>query len=159
MINRKIVVSVLDGQGGKIGKEIVSRCKKALGDNIVLIALGTNAIATSAMVKGGADRGATGENAIVYNVKKSSIIIGTIGIIMPNSMNGELTTKMAEAVGESDAFKVLVPIERCNIRLAIPKLDTVAQYIDYAVRIAGEYVDSLTDDTQKGSCVVFEQEI
>lgn len=149
MQEQKTVISVVDGQGGKIGREIISRCKKALGDSITIIALGTNAAATSAMVKGGADCGATGENAILYNVRKSDIIMGALGIIMANSMHGELTAKMSEAIGESGALKILIPIERCNIRIAAPRLDTAMKSIDYAVSIVLQHVEALTGEPQK----------
>lgn len=156
MTERNIVISVIDGQGGKIGREIVDKCKREFGDSVTVIALGTNAVATSAMMKGGADRGATGENAIVYNVGKSSFIIGAIGIAMPNSMCGEVTMKISEAIGESNAIKILVPIDRCGIRLAMPKLDTVSKFIDYAVTIVKEYVDSRTGSTRKRLYMVSE---
>jgi len=106
-------ILVIDGQGGKIGSMVISLLKKVLPD-INIIAIGTNSIATSAMLKAGADKGATGENPVVINAKKSDIIVGPLGIAIANSMLGEVTPKMAEAVGESNAQKLLIPTNNCN---------------------------------------------
>lgn len=148
-MNKKVTIAVVDGQGGKIGKEIISRLKKALGESISVGALGTNTVATSTMLRGGADYGATGENAIIYNVKKSDIVIGAIGIIMPNSMHGELAPGISEAIGQCDALKVLIPIERCNIRLAMPRFETVEQSIEMAVSIVKDQIAPSPRPVQK----------
>ncbi|MHB1484368.1 MAG: DUF3842 family protein [Saccharofermentanales bacterium] len=111
-------IAVIDGQGGGIGREIVEKLRKRLPDDIEIIALGTNSVATTSMIKAGAARGATGENAIIHNAAKADIILGVIGIIAANSMMGELTKEMAAAVTQSDALKILIPINRCNIEIA-----------------------------------------
>jgi NAD(P)-dependent dehydrogenase (short-subunit alcohol dehydrogenase family) len=110
-------VCVIDGQGGGIGSEIIKKLKDTFGEKVEVIALGTNSIATSAMMKARANRGATGENAIVQTVPKCGIIIGSISIVLANSMMGELTPRMAEAISSSPAPKFLLPItqEKVNI--------------------------------------------
>lgn len=108
-------IAVIDGQGGGMGKVIIEKMRKEFREMVDILALGTNALATSAMLKAGANEGATGENAIVYNGKDSDLIIGSLSIIMANSMLGELTPKMAEAIMDSKARKLLIPIYRGNI--------------------------------------------
>ena len=107
-------ILVIDGMGGRIGKAIIEQVKSGI-DNVEIVAVGTNSIATSAMVKAGADHGATGENAVVYNCARADIIIGVIGIIFANSMHGEISPKMAEAVSVSAAHKILLPLDKCNV--------------------------------------------
>ncbi|MCL2568272.1 MAG: DUF3842 family protein [Oscillospiraceae bacterium] len=107
-------VLVIDGMGGGIGKAIIERLKTELKDAHI-IAVGTNSIATSAMLKAGADVGATGENAIVYNAPRVDYIVGVLGIALANSMHGEVSPKMADAVAQSPAHKVLLPTEKCNV--------------------------------------------
>ena len=110
-------ISVIDGQGGGIGSLIVKRLRDEFGDNIEILALGTNATATSAMMKSRANKGATGENAIVLNVSRADILIGPLSIVLPNAMLGELTPKMAEAIVLSDARKFLLPLNQEGINV------------------------------------------
>lgn len=110
-------ILVIDGQGGGVGKALVEQLKQRLPAQ-PLIALGVNAVATMAMLKAGADQGATGENAIAFNCRDADIILGPIGILMANAMLGELTPAIAEAVGSSRALKVLIPIGKCRIAIA-----------------------------------------
>ncbi len=110
-------IYVIDGQGGGIGSAIIKKIKDIYRETIDITALGTNAIATAQMLKARANRGASGENAIVQTVKKAGIIIGPIGIIIPNAMMGEVTPKIAGAIGESDAKKLLIPLSRENIEI------------------------------------------
>ena len=111
-------ILVIDGMGGGIGKAIIEQIKNVLGDSATITAVGTNSIATSAMLKAGADNAATGENAVIYNAGRADYIISVIGIIAANSMHGEVSPKMVQAVSESDAHKILVPIDKCNITVA-----------------------------------------
>ena len=106
-------IVVIDGQGGKMGKSIVEKIKEA---NICceLLVVGTNSIATSAMLKAGADNGATGENAVVVASKSADVIIGPIGIIVADALFGEITPTMAISVGQSRAKKFLLPVNLCN---------------------------------------------
>ena len=108
---KKIVV--IDGQGGKIGSLLVARMK-AEAEQHEIYAIGTNSIATSAMMKSGADFGATGENPTIVNCRDADIVVGPIGIVVADSLVGEITPAMATAVGQSKAEKVLLPINRCN---------------------------------------------
>ncbi len=109
-------ICVIDGQGGGIGSAVIKRLT-ATGSNIEIIALGTNAIATAQMLKARANRGASGENAIVCTVKQADIIIGPVSIIMANAMMGELTPIMARAIATSPARKLLLPLSRENIEI------------------------------------------
>lgn len=132
-------VAVIDGQGGGIGKAIVEKLRKELPENIEIIALGTNALATMQMLKAGANEGASGENALVYNVGKVDVIVGVLGIIVSNAMMGELTPLIARAISESPAKKVLIPLNRCNIDIVGVKSEPLPHYIDYAVSMIKNY--------------------
>ena len=118
MEKRKKSIAVIDGQGGGIGSTIIKRLREVLGEEVEVIGLGTNAMATGAMLKAGANKGASGENAIVQTVNTVDIITGTIGIVLANSMMGELTPRMAEAIASS-------PIKRCLLPLKIPELEII----------------------------------
>ena len=109
-------ITVIDGQGGKMGRSIIEQLKKQFPEQEIL-AIGTNSIATSAMLKAGADYGATGENPVIVAARDSDIIIGTIGIVIADSMHGEVTAAMAAAVGRSKAYQILMPVNRCNHRV------------------------------------------
>jgi NAD(P)-dependent dehydrogenase (short-subunit alcohol dehydrogenase family) len=128
-------IAVVDGQGGGIGKAIVEKFRQAFGEDIEIIALGTNSLATALMLKAGANEGATGENAVVYNASKVDIILGPIGIICANSLLGELTPLMARAIAESSAKKVLIPLNRCNVTVAGTQNKPLPHYIDDAIEI------------------------
>jgi Domain of unknown function (DUF3842) len=110
-------ICVIDGQGGGIGSAVIKKLKYLFGEAVEIIALGTNAIATAQMLKAKANRGASGENAIVQTTGKVDIIIGTVGIIVANAMMGEVTPKMAEAVANSPAKKLLIPLTQENIEI------------------------------------------
>ena len=110
-------IAVVDGQGGGIGKLIIEKLRKTMGENIEITALGTNALATALMLKAGANQGASGENAICVTVKKMEVILGPIAIIAANSMLGEITPKIALAIAEADAEKVLMPLNKSKITI------------------------------------------
>ena len=105
-----MIIAVIDGMGGGIGAQIVNSLREELPSYIEVHALGTNSIATSAMMRSHANKGATGENAIVVSSKKANVIVSPISIVMPNSMMGEVTNVISEAVCDSEAFKILLPI-------------------------------------------------
>ena len=105
-----MIIAVIDGMGGGIGAQVVSTLREELPTYMEIYALGTNSIATSAMMKAHANKGATGENAIVVSSKKANIIVSPISIVMPNTMMGEVTSAISEAVCDSEAFKILLPI-------------------------------------------------
>ena len=106
-------ILIIDGQGGSIGKEVISRIKAELPD-AEITAVGTNAIATESMLKARPDHAATGENPVVVNAAQADMIVGPIGIVVANSMFGEVTARMALAIGKSPAKKFLIPINHCN---------------------------------------------
>lgn len=110
-------IGVIDGQGGGIGSAVINQVKKVLGESVEIIALGTNAIATSQMLKARANRGASGENAIVHSVKSLDVIIGPISIIIANSMMGEVSPAIAAAIATSPAKKLLIPLSQENVKI------------------------------------------
>ncbi|NLN07911.1 MAG: DUF3842 family protein [Firmicutes bacterium] len=128
-------IAVIDGQGGGIGRAIVDRLRAALGEEVYIIALGTNALATAAMLKAGANEGATGENAIAVNVEDVDIIVGSIAILAVNAMTGELTPQMAAAIGKSRAKKVLIPLNKSNMIVAGVVNKPLPHYIEDAIAI------------------------
>src|SRR5208337_1739022 len=105
-----IRIAVIDGQGGGIGSTIIKRIKEDYGEHTEVWALGTNAIATAQMMKAGANRGATGENAIRHSAALVDVIIGPIAVLLANAMMGEMTPSMVRAIGESKATKLLLPL-------------------------------------------------
>ena len=107
----KIAVAVIDGQGGGIGSYIIKELREHFSDEIEIIALGTNAVATAAMMKAKANRGASGENAIVQTLKWVDAVVGPWALSVPHSMMGELTPAMAEAVASCRASKLLLPLK------------------------------------------------
>lgn len=127
-------ICIIDGQGGRMGKTLVELLKDALPEQ-ELIAIGTNTLATAAMLKAGADHGATGENPVVFNCADADIIAGPIGIISANSLLGEITPVMANAVSLSRAQKVLIPVTRCNLTIAGVEEMPLNEYIRCAVQI------------------------
>lgn len=106
-------ILVIDAQGGGIGKQLVSAIKKNM-PKVSVTAVGTNAAATSAMIKAGAENAATGENAVVVNSKKADVIVGPIGIVIADALLGEITPLMAKAVAQSPAKRILIPINHCD---------------------------------------------
>lgn len=106
---RKILI--IDGQGGQIGSQLI---KSIIEYDVEIMAVGTNSTATNAMLKAGAKNGATGENPVIVGCKTADIIIGPIGIVIADSLYGEITPKMAIAVGQSNAKKILIPINKCD---------------------------------------------
>jgi hypothetical protein len=129
---------VVDGQGGGIGKTIIKRLRDVYAEEIEILALGTNSLATSQMMKAGANRGATGENAIVKTAASSTIIAGPLAIIMANSMMGEVTPKMAEAIASSPATKILIPLTRENITLLGVSDEPLPHLIDRLIKTIKE---------------------
>lgn len=123
-------ICVIDGQGGGIGSTIIRKIKDKFGEQVEVIALGTNAIATAQMLKARANKGASGVNAIVQTVRQADLIIGTVGIIMPHAMMGELTPEMAEAISLSPANKLLIPLAQENIAIVGTLSTPLPQLVD-----------------------------
>jgi len=131
-------ISVIDGQGGGIGSTIIKKLKLLFAEDLEIIALGTNAIATAQMLKAGANRGASGQNAIVQSTQSVDLIMGPISIIMAHAMLGEVTPQIAEAVAKSPAQKLFIPLSQENIRIAgiaaMPLPELVDELIDKHLR-------------------------
>ncbi len=106
-------ILIIDGQGGGIGRQLVAAVKETL-PNVQITAVGTNSAATSVMLKAGADQAATGENAVIVNSAKADVIIGPIGIVIADALLGEITPRMARAVGQSRAKRILIPVNHCD---------------------------------------------
>ena len=128
-------VLVVDGQGGQLGGQIIKLLKENFED-IKISAVGTNAMATSTMLKAGANQAATGENPLIVACRKADIIIGPIGIVIADSLWGELTPQMAVAVGQAEAVRILLPINKCdNIVAGISDLSTTTILNDVIARV------------------------
>lgn len=135
-------IAVIDGQGGGIGSLIIKRLREELGESVELIALGTNSAATAAMMKARANKGATGENAIVLNTPKMDLITGSLSIVLCNSMLGEMTPKMAEAVCSCRAKKILLPINQESVEVIGTVKEPLPHMIDKLIeRIKEEVSD------------------
>ncbi|MDD6178684.1 MAG: DUF3842 family protein [Clostridium sp.] len=111
--NADVNVLVIDGQGGKIGRQLVNTIQKNFSE-CVLTAVGTNSVATAAMLKGTQIKGATGENAVIANARRADVIIGPVGIVIADALMGEISPAMAVAVGQSEAVKILLPVNKCE---------------------------------------------
>jgi prephenate dehydrogenase len=119
-------VLIIDGQGGRIGRQLVERIRAAALP-VEITAVGTNSTATAAMLKGGADQAATGENAVVVCSRSADVIIGPVGIVIADALLGEITEKMAVAVGRSSAKKLLLPVNLCgNTVVGVPDVSISA---------------------------------
>ena len=125
-------ILIIDGQGGGIGKLLVEKLK----GKATVVAAGTNALATSAMLKAGADAAVTGENAIVFNCRDCDVIAGPMGIVMANALMGEITPNMAEAVSSSKAKKILIPSLKCRTVVVGCNEKGLSEWIAEAVRLA-----------------------
>ena len=127
-------IVVIDGQGGRIGSLVTARLRKEQLPNCELYAIGTNATATAAMLKAGADFGATGENPVLVACRDADFIIGPLGILSADSLLGEVTHAMAVAVGQSHAQKLLLPVNRCNNHIIGTADLSVSQLIDETIK-------------------------
>ena len=125
-------VLVIDAQGGGMGRMLVEGLKRAMPQQAVT-AVGTNALATSAMLKAGADQAATGENAIRVCAARADIILAPIGMVLADAMLGEVTAEMAAAIGRSPAHKILLPVSRCQTSVVGVAKMTMAEAVERAV--------------------------
>ena len=130
-------ILVMDAQGGGIGKQVVAAVRKRFPD-VTITAVGTNAAATTAMLRAGADEGATGENAAVVCCRRADVIIGPVGIVIADALLGEVTPRMAVAVGQSAAKRILIPVNHCA--------NFIAGVADLSV---GRLVDSVVAELEK----------
>ncbi len=131
-------IMVMDGQGGGIGAAIIKGLRAAVGNDPEILALGTNSIATSRMMKAGANKGGTGENAIVQTSRKAGVIIGPLAILMANSMMGEVTAGMAAAVSTSEAQKILIPLTQEKVSVVGVSGDPLPHLVDQVVSMIKE---------------------
>jgi len=136
-------ILVIDAQGGGIGKSAVASLKESFPE-AEIIAVGTNTIATSAMLKAGADHGATGENAVVVCSRDADFIVGPVGIVIADAMYGEITPKMAVAVGQSKADRILIPVHHCKNTVA----GVQSYQIDSLIKAAIEEIKTRTACTK-----------
>jgi len=128
-------VVVIDGQGGQLGAQLVKEIT-AKFQNVTLTAIGTNVAATAAMLKAGAKNAATGENPVVVACRKADVIVGPIGIVIADSLLGEVTETMAAAVGRADAVRILIPMNKCdNLVAGVPNLNTATLIADAVSRL------------------------
>ena len=126
-------VAVIDGQGGRLGRMLVEGIIAA-GIDCRITAVGTNSIATAAMLKAGAQAGATGENPVLVASRDADVIIGPLGLLVADSLLGEITPAMAQAVGRSQAVKLLLPVNMCNNRVVGVGDHSFAELVNCAVR-------------------------
>ncbi len=132
-------ITIIDGQGGKMGKTLIEQLKKRMPKQEIY-AIGTNSIATAAMLKAGADYGATGENPCIVNARDSDIIIGPIGIVFADALLGEITPGIATAIGSSKAYKILIPTNRCNHYIVGCEDTNMNNYIQLACEKVESYL-------------------
>jgi len=112
-----MVIAVVDGMGGGLGAQLVAGLTGSGNGRYEVIALGTNALATNNMLRAGAARGATGENAIMVSIQNAGIVVGPLGIVVPNALMGEITPRIAEAVAMCRARKVLIPVSQSHFEI------------------------------------------
>lgn len=130
-------ILVIDGQGGGLGRQLIQELKETCA-NAEIVAVGTNSMATGAMLKAGAKLAATGENAVIVCSKKADVIVGPIGIVIADSMLGEITLAMAAAIGKSRAKRVLIPMNVCDNIIVGVSAQPVSAHVKDAVRIISD---------------------
>lgn len=130
------VILVIDGLGGGIGKTVIAKLKDVLPKSNI-IAIGTNSVAMENMVNSGADFGYVGEENIIKHAKTADIIVGAMGILIPNGLKGELTQNMVTAICASNAVKILIPMNKCGIRVAVSDMP-LTHHIDSTIKLVQE---------------------
>lgn len=131
-------ILVMDAQGGGIGKQLVTALKDI--DNVEIIAVGTNSVATTAMLKAGATAAATGENAVIVNARDADVIVGPIGIAIADAMYGEVSPKMAEAIGASCAKRILIPFQHCGSYIVGVQEENTGKLTSLAIEEVKKYI-------------------
>ena len=141
-----MTIIVLDGQGGGIGRALIAAISPLLPEGAELLCVGTNAMATAAMLKAGAQRGATGENSVRWAAEHADVLVAPIALVLKDSMMGEVTGEMAACVGASRAVKILVPTERCGTHVAgVQGMSMQALVADAARQAAAQAGSALRD--------------
>ena len=133
----------MDGQGGGIGATVIKGLRQSIGPELEILALGTNSIATSRMMKAGANRGGTGENAIIRTSTGVDLIIGPLGILMANAMMGEVTPGMAEAVSSAEATKVLIPLSQEKIEIVGVSDEPLPHLVNQVIKMVKEMIEDV----------------
>ncbi|HIX91025.1 MAG TPA: DUF3842 family protein [Candidatus Agathobaculum pullicola] len=133
-------ILVVDGQGGGIGGQLVKLLRTCLPEHCELIGVGTNALATNAMLKAGADHGATGENAVVFNAARADVILGPIGVVVANGILGEVSPRMATAISGAEVKKILIPSSTCGIYVAGTEDCRLEEYLRRAVQVVMQVI-------------------
>ena len=133
-------IVVIDGQGGGLGADLVARLKARLGKKAQIWAVGANSLATSAMLRAGADKGATGENAVCYNAAHADLIMGPIGLLSANALMGEVSPAMAAANSAADARRILIPMSSCGVLVAGSTGRKLEELLEDAVSLAEQEV-------------------
>ncbi len=134
-------IGVLDGQGGGIGSAVIKKLREEFGEKVEIIALGTNSMATAQMMKARANKGATGENAIIQTAPKMDILIGPIGIVLAQSMMGEVTPAMAQAVAESGSLKFLIPLSQERVEVVGLVSEPLPHLVEKLITRLKEYMN------------------
>jgi hypothetical protein len=128
-----MTIVVIDGMGGGIGAQIIERVKRENYKDLHIVALGANAIATQRMIEAGADKGASGENAVRVSIDLADVVMGPIGIIFANAMLGEISPTMAEAIINSRGKKILLPVAQSHITIVGLEQKTISTLVDEAI--------------------------
>lgn len=139
LVSKKVQILVIDGQGGGMGRQLTAALKAACPE-AEITAVGTNALATSAMLKAGADNAATGENAVIVGCRKADLIVGPVGIVIADALFGEVTPAMAQAVGQSRAVRVLVPVNHCDNLIAGLDDQPMSRLVESAVALVTAHI-------------------
>jgi len=134
-------IVIIDGQGGSLGKSLVEAIKKRF-EHVQVLAIGTNSLATSAMLRSGADGIATGENPVVVAARNADLIVGPLGIITADALHGEITPTMAVAVAQSKAHKILLPISKCNVSVVGRQDLNLTEMIELALSEIATFLDN-----------------
>ncbi len=134
-------ILVIDGMGGRIGQEIVSRLREALGERVEILAVGTNSVATATMMKAGANRGATGENAVRVTAREADVLMGPLSVLVPDSMMGEVTPVIAQALADSPTRKVMLPLTNPRIDLVGITKTPLPHLMEEATRMVAALLD------------------
>ena len=134
-----MIIAVVDGMGGSIGTQIVLGLRQALPEETEIMALGTNAIATGSMMKAKATRGATGEHAIAFSIDEADIVMGSLSILVPNSMMGEVTPRIATAIASAKCRKILLPISNPPLEILGLSKKPLQQLINEAIGLVREH--------------------
>lgn len=138
-------IAVIDGQGGGIGSSLIEKIRDELGNDLSILALGTNALATAAMLKAGANLGASGENAILVNAPKMDVIMGSLSIVITNSLLGELSAAMAQAIVDSSARKILLQPNRHNIHVAGIAKQPLPHHLQDSIDLLKQFMGGLNN--------------